>query len=179
MLGTVRAAILQCLGNPALRMEDLMVLEAMMGQYGALESQWTQIAAFCDRVPRTLVHGDLAAKNARIRASQDGNRLMILDWETAGWGVPAIDLAQFTAGSLSPSLTAYSQSRDRLGAIVDWPEGPELALLAGIGGIFRLIAAASWETDSLLTPWVERSMRNMKNYHAAMAACLREARWGE
>jgi hypothetical protein len=123
-------------------------------------------------MPQTLVHGDLAAKNARIGAAQRGINLLIMDWAGAAWSVPAIDLAQFTAQSLSPDPFAYSSA---VGP--SWPDAESLAKLAELGKIFRLIVATSWETQSLPGEWLERPMRNIRLYQAAMADCIREAGW--
>jgi hypothetical protein len=49
--------------------------------------------------------------------------------------------------------------------------------VAEFGKIFRLIAAANWAVESLGSPWVERSVRNLRIYSAAMAESIREAGW--
>src|SRR6266498_961643 len=51
-----------------------------------LESDWGPIRLACDAAPRTLVHGDFARKNLRVRITPGGRELLALDWETAGWG---------------------------------------------------------------------------------------------
>jgi hypothetical protein len=44
-------------------------------------------------IPSTLVHGDFSPKNVHIRAGNASVDVLPLDWETAGWGVPARDLS--------------------------------------------------------------------------------------
>ena len=95
-----------------------------------------------------------------------------MDWETVGWGTPAIDLAQFAASSLSPDLAAYSSSVQPYR-----PDEGTLARMAETGNIFRLIVTTSWESESLLGPWPQRPMRNMRLYEAALADCIRSAGW--
>jgi thiamine kinase-like enzyme len=46
------------------------------------------------RLPRTLVHGELYASNVLIA----GDRVCVVDWETAGAGPGVIDLATLTTG---------------------------------------------------------------------------------
>ena len=158
--------------NPALNSDDLPTLQAILSLCGVLEARWSQLAKFCDRMPLTLVHGDLAAKNVRVRTGPAGNSITVMDWETVGWGLPAIDLAQFVAHSLSPDLAAYSSV---------WqpspPDAGSLALMAQVGNIFRLVVTTSWESQSLLCQWPQRPMRNMRLYQAALADCMRWAGW--
>lgn len=56
----------------------------------SLEAGWTHVEAAAAAAPDTLVHGDIAAENARI----DGAEVAVFDWEKAGWGTPAVDLAR-------------------------------------------------------------------------------------
>jgi Ser/Thr protein kinase RdoA (MazF antagonist) len=172
-LRSVAEVIHRSFANPALHAPDLIELEAILVQFAVLESHWEEIAAGCDGMPRTLVHGDLATKNARVRSSRAGASLVVMDWETAGWGAPAIDLAQSVGSALSPDLAAY------LSAVAAWwPDAASLIKMAEAGKIFRLIAAANWAVESLASPWVERCVRNLRIYRAAMADSIREAGWG-
>ncbi len=123
-------------------------------------------------MPRTLVHGDLSPKNARVRASQAGSSLLIFDWDCAGWGVPAVDLAQFAEESLSPDLAAYASAMQP-----DWPDAASLARMAELGRIFWLIVATDWESQRLAGAWLEGPMRNLRIYQAAMADAIRAAGW--
>ena len=49
--------------------------------------------AVCAGMPRTLVHGDFIKRNLRVRPGPAGPRWCPIDWEFAGWGPPAVDLA--------------------------------------------------------------------------------------
>ncbi len=171
-LRAARGAIHSTFADPALTLEDLRVLETLLKQYEVLEKRWSCIVAVCDGLPKTLVHGDLAAKNARVRSNRHGLSLVVLDWETAGWGVPAVDLAQFAAHSLSPDLAAYWAATAPC-----WVGTTSPAQLAGIGSIFRFIASVCWERDGPSGQRIERT-RRMRFYQDGMAACLRELGWG-
>jgi aminoglycoside phosphotransferase (APT) family kinase protein len=155
--------------------EDRAVLSGVALTLDALERNWERVAGFCSGMPRTLVHGDFVMKNLRVRPGPEGLRLFPLDWETAGWGVPAADLAQFS-GSLAanPDLTAYGAVVRRVWGGLE--EG-DLRQLAQVGLLFRLLSAVSWASDGLGYTWVRRSMTKMRSYAPRLADWLRAAGW--
>lgn len=57
------------------------------------------------RLPSTMLHCDLRADN--LLFSPRGDRVSLVDWQGAGWGPPAFDLAYF----LSQSLTVTDRRR--------------------------------------------------------------------
>ncbi|HXJ40812.1 MAG TPA: phosphotransferase [Bryobacteraceae bacterium] len=171
-LRSLRRDIYRSFANPGLRDDDLCTLKAVLRQCCLLESNWHHIARLCEGMPRTLVHGDLARKNTRIRCSPQGQYIVALDWETAGWGVPAIDLAQFTAGSITPDLAAYAS------AVQPAFDEQIVLRMAELGRIFRLIVAMSWEKDCLAGAWPARAMRHMKLYLADLAVAMEAYHWG-
>jgi len=169
VLQSSRGMILDSFTNPALQAEDLMVLKNVVSQLDAMEKAWNQVARFCERMPRTLAHGDLVVKNVRVRRDDAGDSLLVMDWETVGWGVPAADLAQFAGRSLSPDVSVYWS--------VIHPYWPHLDLrdlqqLASIGKIFRAISAISWASMSLKPHWVDNFVRDMRCYEQRLAAIL-------
>src|SRR5438874_3137874 len=175
-LRRARAMIRNVLGHPAVRADDRWrTLEAIVGHCDRLETLWPAIERSCERIPRTLVHGDLASKNVRIRAEQTGQSLLVMDWETAGWGISAADLAQFSLErshyiSLSPDLEAYW-------AVVQpwWPSVglPDLRRLAELGKAFRLIVALAWTNEGFHAHTVEWYMTDMSWYERALRDWLR------
>ena len=171
-LRSSRETICHSFANPFLHPDDRLALEALLKLYDVIESHWAEVVRLCDPMPRMLVHGDMSAKNARVRTRPAGNILVIFDWDRAGWGVPAVDLAQFTAESLSPDLAAYSSAMQP-----DWPDAASLVRMAELGRIFRLIVATDWESQRLAGSWLERPMRNLRMYQAAMADAIRAAGW--
>jgi len=168
--------ITNVLGHPVARADDRRrTLEAIIGHCDRLETLWPSIERFCERIPRTLVHGDLASKNVRIRAEQTGQSLLVMDWETAGWGIPAADLAQFPLErsqyiSLSLDLEAYW-------TVVQpwWPSVglPDLRRLAELGKAFRLIVALAWTNEGFHAHTVEWYMTDMSWYERALRDWLR------
>jgi len=93
-LQSARQAFIRNVCNPLLTRDDLVVLEAIISECDAVEARWSEIEGVCRGMPSTLVHGDFRPRNAFVRLHPEGVRLFPLDWETAGWGVPAADLTR-------------------------------------------------------------------------------------
>lgn len=167
-LGYLRSArdrIRDSLDDPALSQSDRGTLAGIVRQCDAAEDLWWRIEDCCAAAPQTFVHADLHAAN--IHVSSDGNTLLPFDWESAGWGPPAIDL-----GLAGLDLGAY------LSAVrTAWPD-VEFGLiqrLAVVGRVFQLIAHIEWEARGLATPWPYRPMKHMTYYLAEMAEALQAA----
>jgi hypothetical protein len=47
-----------------------MILTNILSMCEFLEARWSQIEAFCDQIPRTLVHGNCLARNVHVRPTQ-------------------------------------------------------------------------------------------------------------
>jgi Phosphotransferase enzyme family len=181
-LRRARAAILEILQHPVFPATDRLTLNAIVCHCQELEARWDYVDQLCECIPRTLVHGDLAAKNACVRTSDAGKELLVMDWEGAGWGIPAADLAQFVFESLSPALDAYW--------LVAQPRLPQLAASdvhkwAELGTVFRLIVAFSWANSGFYAGAAGRAasrrqqqvaewyMTDMRFYEPALDTWLR------
>src|SRR6266699_33487 len=143
LLGDCRAVILHHLGCSALSVEDAAVFRNIAAHLDALESLWHDLEEVCDVMPRTLVHGDFVNKNLRIRDAVTGPALLVFDWEFAGWGVPAADLAQLIDRVASPDLDLYCSILN--------PEYSRLELrdiqaVAACGNLLRMVDQMSWAT---------------------------------
>jgi hypothetical protein len=133
----------------------------------------------CGRTPRTLIHGDFAPKNMRVRTGPDGLALLPFDWGSAGWGVTAADLVQsgipLSTYWANPDLAVYR-------AVVreSWPafDARDLQPLPTLGKVFRCLVCIDLDAASLATEWVERCMRNMRVYTGALAEAIHAAEWG-
>ena len=97
--------------------------------------------------------------------------LFALDWETAGWGTPAIDLAH---NALRPDLAAWHSAMRHASLRAE-----TVSRLAAAGRIFRVIVSMSWETGNLAGGWPARAVRHMQSYHAVLADCIQSAHWEE
>jgi len=177
-LRSAREGILQHLDNPVLDPDDIAFLDAMLARLTELDGRWNRLEEICDGVPPTLVHGDFNGKNLRLRPSGDGSAVVVFDWEDAGWGVPAVDLAQQAVPSsglsANPDIQTYwSTVRDR------WPDtSPEaVQRLASCGTVFRALAALHWESCNLATEWASRSVSNIRLYDAELAHAIARLGW--
>ena len=149
--------------NPALSPEDRDILKAVSAQCDALELGWEEIDRFCADLPATLVHGDFRSKNVRVRRLGSEMALFPIDWETAGWGVPAPDLVAprgMTQGAHVELGTYASIAREY------WPrlDAATLEELVIVGGVFRRLAAISWASLSLAYPAPQKAVASMRVY---------------
>jgi hypothetical protein len=139
--------------------EKRRALYALRGSLDELESMWERLRRACATAPRTLVHGDYARKNLRVRRTPAGRELLALDWETAGWGPPAADLAcrpirdrrkrkadKPRSWDGTVSLAAYAA---RCAGRWDGSRAAELDQLAQVGTVFRTIASVRWAAEQV------------------------------
>jgi phosphotransferase family enzyme len=134
-----RERIQRRLARPALEERDVVLLESIRSAQDDLESHWDWIEEACAGLPATLVHGDFRPRNVFVRREASGPACYPVDWETAGWGVPAADLA-----FMDP--TAYWT--------VARSQGEDVTLetvqrLRAVGRVFRGLASIDWESVSL------------------------------
>jgi hypothetical protein len=154
-LQSVHAIIQRVLANFALNTSNRMIFESIVSQCDLLQAHWSKVEQMCELVPRTVVHGDFVGKNVRVRPSPSGLILLPFDWETAGWGLPAIDLWTIgfvwfaddsAASSASPEINLYQSIVRQV-----WPQLGihDIRVLADLGMIFRKIDAIDWACADL------------------------------
>jgi aminoglycoside phosphotransferase (APT) family kinase protein len=136
----ISATIKDNLANPALGEGDVDLLRRIIANLDALEADWPRLERACAGVPVTLVHSDFRPKNAHVRSGWDGLRIFPIDWETAGWGVPAADLTRI-------DLTAYA-------SVIDpdwWPRitFEDVERLANVGAVFQHLSGMFWTVPQL------------------------------
>jgi hypothetical protein len=143
------------------------------------ERSWPILEEIVATAPTTLVHGDLKPKNLRVLATEGGAPwLAVFDWETVGWGPPAVDLAYSPLGrdglAASPDLDAYAQ-----GVVRVWPELDRAMVdrLALVGTFFRTAVAVSWAAMSLEPSGGERPLSKLVLYAETLTRLLDEAGW--
>ena len=174
-----RRLILDNLVNPALRPDDLGLLSSVLTLHEAVERRWEALEEICAAAPPTLVHGDFRPKNVYVREGARGQRLLPIDWETAGWGVPAADLAPQRHRYLPQlDLEAYCRMvRER------W-QGFDMTLarrLMWVGLIFRRLAAIEWAAVSLVYPQadvLEGALGRIRVYQEELSRALTDPSWG-
>jgi energy-coupling factor transporter ATP-binding protein EcfA2 len=146
--------------------DGALVMEDLLSNLEVIESCWGELTAFCNALPQTLVHGDLVPKNLRIMRRGPGIGLAVFDWEMAGFGAQAPDLAQllepersaaarrqrskrFDRFSANPCLETY---RSMLTSVTELePETVELS--AAVGSLFRCLAGLDWTCSEATTTW--------------------------
>jgi ATP-binding cassette, subfamily B, bacterial len=169
-LRSARGTILGNLENPAIQLEDKRVLRAVVSTCESIESRWGRVETICGALPQTLVHGDLVARNLRLRRNGGGPEIVAFDWECAGFGVPAADVFQLASETRRRDLSQYHS------AIAEYVPGideEELRTLLLVGKGFRLLASVDWVTPHLAYPWPEHATATLRLYEPP----LRE--WGD
>lgn len=175
-LRSARKRIGAHLDNPVLTPEDLSFLEDLVVRLDELEEGWDRLDEALDSAPETLVHGDFNGKNLRVNSANGA--IEVFDWEDAGWGVPAVDLAQVvvpsTHLSANPDLDSYfSVVQGR------WPRVnlESLRRLASAGTVFRAMAALDWESSNLGHDWASGFVMNMRLYRDELMYALDAVGW--
>ena len=115
-------------------------------------------------------------RNLRIRPGANGPALLVYDWEMAGWGFPATDLAQVDRCARADLDAYYSSARQ------DFPQldFSDIQWLANYGNLLRVVDAIYWATlfmvrdayRSLLKP-----LQMIGKYEAQLAASLHAVNW--
>jgi hypothetical protein len=173
-----RASLLRHQDRPDLRADDRSVLKRLAAHCAVLEARWREVENHCSEMPGTLVHGDFVAKNVYIRADPVGPVLLALDWELAGWGVPAPDLVQGLfrgrVASVSPDLASYW-------AVVreSWPHLTlaDVHRWAAWGKLLRLLAMIAWFSAQLASPWLKKPLAGLRIYLDEMTRAIQEVGW--
>jgi ABC-type multidrug transport system ATPase subunit len=168
---------------------DGLILADLLSRLELLESGWDEVTAFCDTLPRTLVHGDLVPKNLRIMRNGHGPGLAIFDWETAGLGSQAPDLSQLlepersqlplqreskriSRFSAHPCLDTY---RAVLGAAGAEPDAQTVAQSAAIGSLFRCLAGLDWTCSGGTADWCP--IDDFRVYSGWLGNAMQTAGW--
>jgi Phosphotransferase enzyme family len=163
------------LGNPALDSEDRAVLRALLQQCELVESRWQELVSWCEQFASTVVHGDFVGKNVRLVERKGADVMIALDWELAGWGPPATDLAQFALHDEGADLQTYRDTvSDR------WTDIclEDVQRSATVGLIFRLVASVSWASEWLAYEWVRRPMMHLHLHRGSLAKAMTQMGWG-
>jgi ATP-binding cassette subfamily B protein len=162
-----REQIARQLRRPQDRVDAAVILKGVLSKLDEVESRWPDLASVCDALPRTLVHGDLVPKNLRIKRESSSIGLAIFDWETAGLGSQAPDLAQlleperseitlrrrsrrFDRFSANPCLDTYRNALADSGLEL---EAEMVEMAAAVGGVFRCLAGIDWSCSQATSTW--------------------------
>jgi hypothetical protein len=130
---------------------------------------WSALAARYARLPRVLVHGDLADKNSRVRRDVAGDTFLAFDWEMAGQSPPLLDLAELADPGHRDALLAYSETVRKAHPAMD---PPVVLACARLGALLRNAAAIVWEALSLRSRDPSYSVERIAEYHENVCAWL-------
>jgi len=165
LVDAARTGMRANLGNPALEAGDVTRLERLLSDLDELASSWDAVERLCRGLPSTLVHGDVQRKNVYVRHGPGGVELVFIDWELAGWGVPAADLTKI-------DLSAYHDAVRE-----SWPTVREddVRRLAAVGHVFQLVAAIAWQVPQLAydtAHWLSRPLSHLAVYQERLDRAL-------
>jgi hypothetical protein len=144
-LRETQALIAQHIAQPWVTPSAQQVLSRVQWLLGDLERSWDRVDALCAATPAALVHGDLVSKNLRWRGQDGVVDLVALDWETAGLGVPSIDLKL-----LGDELEHYAELMQEVSPAMSLAH---VRRLAGVGRVFRTLAVLFWQARNLAYDW--------------------------
>jgi len=115
------------------------MLEPLAADLDRLESDWPRVESACAGAPLTLTHGAFQPKNARVQREGERIELFPIDWETAGWGVPAADLEAVDLPTYWSAVRPF------------WPNLrlEDVQRLARAGQIFRWLGAIRGDAEQL------------------------------
>jgi phosphotransferase family enzyme len=148
--------------HPALTHACHATLDEMNRVTEVVERRWSELNLFCGRMPMTLVHGDFIDKNVKVGVDDGGVLpLFVFDWEQAGIGCPAIDLATSNWGAHDDGIREYLR-----GAREHWRGLTEkdVRRMLRVGQIFRCVASIRWACGSLRFGDLERRLERMSYY---------------
>jgi len=153
--------------NPALPATDATVLDRIVTDLEGVERAWPGVERAGVGIPATLTHGDVQRKNVYIRSGARGPELFLIDWEMAGWGVPAVDLPLIDLPTYWSAVRPY------------WPgvRLEDVRRLAAVGRVLLQLAAIRWVSPELAHPkalCLIRPMAWLRVFHSRLLDALRE-----
>jgi hypothetical protein len=173
-----RRNIRQNLANPAVSGSDVDLLWSVIGLCDDLELRWNEVEECFEGAPATLVHGDFRPKNVHLRTIDSGAGVFVLDWETAGWGPPAVDLApargRYSARHVD--IETYASIARESWANLD---SQMIGRLVAAGTIFRRLAAMDWASSDLAFDDVSLPVARLRVYRSELLEAIQAAMPGQ
>lgn len=171
-----RRGVVDNLGNPAFDAGHRDVLERILACCDRLEEVWADVAALSDLLPQTFVHGDFRPKNVHVLSSGTRLGVVAMDWETAGQGPCAVDLAPWhrDPDQLVVDLDVYAEH-----VRGTWPGLSRDLLERGVvlGQVFRQLAGIEWAVPSLPYPWPDKPIGRLQAYADVLEDALARPPW--
>ena len=171
---SARVSIQEKLDDPAMNSRNLRILEAILAEVNLLVYRWNRVEELCNRFPRTLVHGDLTKDHVRVRSSAWGSNFVVFDWGKAGYGIPGIDIAATSGGSITRDRVETDLADYWSVVRKSWSDLDLTAIkqLADLGALLRLVAGLGWDSRNIGHGWW--AMEGLRSYQVKLAiACER------
>jgi hypothetical protein len=137
---TVASILAAHFDDPLLSVDDADLLRQVAADLEALEGAWPGIERACAEMPVSVGHGDFRPKNGLLRQGPDGLGVFPIDWETAGWGIPAADLTRIDPAA----YLSVVQSSWWRGARLE-----DVERVAAAGAVFRYLSSLFWIVPDL------------------------------
>lgn len=125
-------------------------LHSLLTVFRYSQQNLASLAMPAHELPETVVHGDLSDSNV---FANDDRSISIIDWATARWGRPVVDLAFV-------DLDTYRQALSPRWGI----DREQLRNLQDLGCLLWLAHVIPGERETLESPWPERSFTKMDWY---------------
>ena len=151
-------------GSKPTEARELAQLDRLLSR---VEATWATVEEATESLPHTLVHGDLQPKNLRIRRTGTSLDLIALDWEMAGYGLPAADLDK-------QCLVEAASLRARYGTTIRaWVPSltdDDVLRMVHLGMVFQVLCAIDWASQSLEHPSkYDKALRYLSVHRATLA----------
>jgi thiamine kinase-like enzyme len=156
--------ILKNLNNPALTQSHIATLEVILDHLAFTKSKWEKFRSYYKEMPRCIVHGDIKGKNIRVHLEDPEKKLSVLDWEFAGWAVPAVDI---------PTIDPQSYWSFIHG---EWPRISlhDVEVMKTFGIILRSIFSIWAKSYGLAFEQIEKPMEKLKLFDSWMISALKK-----
>jgi ATP-binding cassette subfamily B protein len=176
-LHSARSRIRENWNNPALELNDLVILRRILSRLDEIEGCWPLVEGLCEGAPSTLVHADFQRKNLFVQQGGDHLRLLPIDWEVAGWGLTAVDLSPATGWRPRIDLGIYTSIvKDRWQAL----DLSRVEQLMVVGGLLQRLAAVDWACSHLHHSWPQNATASLRLYEPELTEAISMIRreWG-
>jgi ATP-binding cassette, subfamily B, bacterial len=150
------------------------LIRGTAGTLEAVEAGWGAVTEACGSMSRTLVHGDLVPKNLQVIGPPGSSHAVVYDWEKAGYGPPAVDLARvdgYPRFAASVDLETYRRAAADRGVEV---AVDTLARASSAGTVLRCLASLDWATMGLAPGWVDAPMADLAFYRPWLERAMRD-----
>jgi Ser/Thr protein kinase RdoA (MazF antagonist) len=164
VIATAMSALIAASGNQHIEGDDRATVSRALLACRTVAERWDDVAAICDVLPETLVHGGFGRKNVHVRERASGPELLPFDWEAAGRGMPAADLARVDAAVYASTLSGRGPQ----------VSAPRARRVVETGRALWCCSSIPGEASTLSAPWATRAMPKIRAYcdelHSALAA---------